>query len=571
MVDIAASLSLTSNGPALDPSAILGLETADMQAFGDILAGKVATPAAAGTPANPFAGLTLPAGNRQAGGKILPDAAAVLPQLAGLAEAAPVPAGAAPLDADMPASLAVAAPTLVTAKFAAAALARRAEPAAPETAPAEPGKQAEPSPVHGLIKLLTAALKSQRPAAEDEAAPAEPEAAGDDVAPAETPAPVATIPATAIVQIQAALTLPVVAAASAAALAPRGQAETPTLGAAHAAPRAAERAAAQSAVHAALDPAQAATAQAAFQPAVHPFAAQPAVVQTAGQPVTPDAARVADGARAPVLTVAAAALEVPAAAIALGTKPAAPAARSVTAQIKLAPVAAQDAPAPVADNGTQPLAPIATAAEPRAEHPAPALRGAAAERTAQPAERVIPEFAAAPVLPVADASAQAAAPAIPGVAPATGAEPARQDFAALVERLVEARNAGAAQSTQASVQHAEFGQVSLKFQQDGGDLSVSMSSADPDFAIAAQAAMPADRQAFNANADAQPRQSQSQSQAGTSSNSQQQASAQRDAAGTDQQGRGNRGGRGSHPNDPANPSPRWGERDQSQRRGGIFA
>jgi hypothetical protein len=286
-----------------------------------------------------------------------------------------------------------------------------------------------------------------------------------------------------------------------------------------------------------------------------------------------------------VLTFAAAPAEVPAAAVTLVTKPVLPAAsRGVTAQIKLAPAKADQGQAPVAGQAApsplpSPIPPVAQAAPPAAAEPqtaAAALRSVVAERTAPLTERASPEVAAAPVLPVADGSAQVAAPAVPGVAPTTSPELPRQDFAALVERLVEARSAGAAQSTHATVQHAEFGQVSLKFQQDGGDLSVSMTSADPDFAIAAQAAMPADRQAFNSNADAQPRnnqgqQHQSQGQAGTSSNPQHEASAQRDAAGTDQQGRGSRGGRQSDRNDSSNPSPRRGDHDQPQTRGGVFA
>lgn len=552
MVDIAASLSLTSTGPALDPSAILGLETADMQAFGDILAGKVGAPGAAAATINPFAALTLAAGNRQPGGKILPDAPAALPD-------------AAAAQAELHAAPVVAVPALVTTKLA-ASLARAADKAVkPEGAAAtpEPAKQAEASPVHDLIKMFTAALKGQRPADEDasEAAPVDPEAATDETSEVAAPA---TIPATAIVQVQAALSLPLAVAANA------GQAPRANSQAAHAAPRAAERAADQSAVKAAIqagaNPVQAATPQGAFQLATLPVASQPAAKDAAPAVTEP--------ARPPVLTVTA--TEVPVAAVTLVAKPVLPgAARSVTAQVNVARADGEGVEAPAAGTAAPaPLAAIAAADPQAAERPAAALRGAVADRAAL-IERVMPEFTASPIVPLADASAQvagSAAPAIPGAAPAIGAEP-RQDFAALVERLVEARNAGAAQSTHASIQHAEFGQVSLKFQQDGGALSVSMSSADPDFAIAAQAAMPAERQNFNANADAQPRQNQGQQQAntGTSSNSQHEASAQRDAGGTEQQGRGNRNNRNANGNDSSNPSPRWSERDQPSSRGGIFA
>ena len=573
MVDIAASLSLTSTGPTLDAGAVLGLETADMHAFGDILAGKVGAgdtaAAVAGAPANPFATLAMTAGNRQPDGKILPDAAAVLPEAAA--------------EAEMPAAPAVdpvaVMPTLVTAKFV-ASLARTAEQTTPEaeTVTPEAAKQAEASPVHGLIKMLTAALKGQRSAAEAAGEQAEAVPAGEEASAAEASAPaipVLAIPATAIVQVQAALSLPTAAPATATS-ASRAQFHAPVLPGAHAAPRAAQRAAAQSAVQAAINPAQTGSL-----PVTGQTAAAPVNGQVATQPGVQDAAAAT---RAPVLTLAAA-TEAPAAAVTLLTKPVLPAtARGVTAQIKLAPAKAQSGPAPASDRGAPAAAATPfvggqfVAAESQAADRSAAALRAAADRAAPLADRAVPDFTAAPVLPVADGSAQAAAPAatVPGAAPTTGAELPRQDFAALVERLVEARNAGAAQSTHASVQHAEFGQVSLKFQQDGRDLSVSMTSADPDFAIAAQAAMPADRQNFHSNADAQPRQNQGQQQTSAqpnanSSHSQHEASAQRDATGTDQQGRGNRGGRQSDRNDHSNPSSHWGDGDQPQSRGGIFA
>jgi hypothetical protein len=62
------------------------------------------------------------------------------------------------------------------------------------------------------------------------------------------------------------------------------------------------------------------------------------------------------------------------------------------------------------------------------------------------------------------------------------------DFATLVDRLVEARDAAMPQAVRAAVHHADFGQISLNFQADDARLSVSMSSADPDFAPAVQAA-----------------------------------------------------------------------------------
>ena len=77
--------------------------------------------------------------------------------------------------------------------------------------------------------------------------------------------------------------------------------------------------------------------------------------------------------------------------------------------------------------------------------------------------------------------------------PATVQPP--QDFSALIDRLVEARQAAQANLTpgtvHAAVAHTDFGQVSLQFQQDGGGLTVAMASGDPEFARAVQAAAPA--------------------------------------------------------------------------------
>lgn len=61
------------------------------------------------------------------------------------------------------------------------------------------------------------------------------------------------------------------------------------------------------------------------------------------------------------------------------------------------------------------------------------------------------------------------------------------DFATLVDRLVEARQAAMPEAVHAAVRHSEFGQVSLRFDQDASGLSVSMTSPDPGFAKAVQA------------------------------------------------------------------------------------
>ncbi len=85
---------------------------------------------------------------------------------------------------------------------------------------------------------------------------------------------------------------------------------------------------------------------------------------------------------------------------------------------------------------------------------------------------------------------------------------APQDFAALVDRLLEARASAqgstAPQRISTSVTHADFGKVSLTFQQDTAGLSVSMASADPGFARAAQSAIAGSAQAGASQGFAQP-------------------------------------------------------------------
>lgn len=87
---------------------------------------------------------------------------------------------------------------------------------------------------------------------------------------------------------------------------------------------------------------------------------------------------------------------------------------------------------------------------------------------------------------------QSTAHAIPhhNPVPATRAEPhaERIDFATLVETLSRAREEASPNAVRASVQHADFGRVSLRFERDdAGAMSVAMSSADPGFTRAVTA------------------------------------------------------------------------------------
>lgn len=65
-----------------------------------------------------------------------------------------------------------------------------------------------------------------------------------------------------------------------------------------------------------------------------------------------------------------------------------------------------------------------------------------------------------------------------------------EEFAQLIDRLMAAREAAAPQRASLSLAHAEFGRVDLTFASDGQGLSVNLSSPDPDFARAVQAASP---------------------------------------------------------------------------------
>lgn len=106
---------------------------------------------------------------------------------------------------------------------------------------------------------------------------------------------------------------------------------------------------------------------------------------------------------------------------------------------------------------------------------------------------------------IAEAAATGSAPPAPAplsVMPdrvaTTGSATARatappQDFAALVDRLLDARasaqSAHAPQQISTTITHGDFGKVSLTFEQGSAGLSVSMTSADPGFAPAAQSAI----------------------------------------------------------------------------------
>jgi len=170
----------------------------------------------------------------------------------------------------------------------------------------------------------------------------------------------------------------------------------------------------------------------------------------------------------------------------------APAAEGVTAPsiggAKATPFGAVKAPARTALAASDGTDQTATAP---ARSAVSADLGTATLASASPAETTTPQlrdtlsFAADPLSSVANSAA-------PRVDMGAGYETSR-DMSALVDRLVETRAAmrssAPSQWVSTSIQHAEFGRVSLQIRQDGSDLSVAMTSQDPSFAPAAQAAL----------------------------------------------------------------------------------
>lgn len=85
-------------------------------------------------------------------------------------------------------------------------------------------------------------------------------------------------------------------------------------------------------------------------------------------------------------------------------------------------------------------------------------------------------------------TAASAAPSIP-TARHDGDSPVRpQEFTALVDRLVAAREASVQRDASIVVNHADFGPVTMRFEQKDAGLSVALSSADPEFSRAVTAA-----------------------------------------------------------------------------------
>ena len=177
-----------------------------------------------------------------------------------------------------------------------------------------------------------------------------------------------------------------------------------------------------------------------------------------------------------------------------------------------------------------------------------------------------------PTLPPASAIAPAATqpfinPANPPPVLSSAPVQPPHDFSALIDRLVEARDMAQASAApgvvHAAVAHGDFGQVSLQFQQDGGGLTVALTSNDPDFARAVQAAAPAGQTATGSDQGAAPRQDPRQDS--------QQSPGSQFAQSNGQQRGHSQSREGGNPRSSANPSQSQRGADEPPPRGGIFA
>lgn len=210
---------------------------------------------------------------------------------------------------------------------------------------------------------------------------------------------------------------------------------------------------------------------------------------------------------------------------------------------------AEASAAPAAGVRLRPV--IAEAAGARTDLAAPALDGAGllASPIAQPLQNVPATLAGAPV---------------------SGAQ--SQDFAQLMDRLIAARDAaqtGLPQNVQIAVKHADFGPISVSFQQDQHGLAVSVASPDPEFARAVQAAIPAPTASTGADSTGRD----GSGRDGTGQNGQAQGFARADASGGDAGQRGARQARfdpdGAKP--AANPSTARADATPASRPRGVFA
>lgn len=319
---------------------------------------------------------------------------------------------------------------------------------------AHPGKS-------GKILPLPLPPGNPVPAAETEA---EGLAAAEDDQP-ETPAAEQTVAAP--LALLATLTPPVAAPLSAAAGIPAKTADAnPALPASAPAPSAQPFATAAATLQVSPDSAAQSSAQ--------PMAAQPrdgrpgVILQVASQPLAQGATFVA------------------------AMNPQQPVPQPTQAQAPVVPVAAPLVPAPATAAVVAELAPAETRPRQPGKVPGHAATSVMAITTANPLQAPLLADAATP-FPLMPVNAAQQAPATAG-----------QDLAAIVDRLSAAREALAPATAALSIDHAEFGALSLKFdQQADGALTVQLAAATPEAHRAISAAMGAEGGQF-LSAEGQP-------------------------------------------------------------------
>jgi hypothetical protein len=235
-----------------------------------------------------------------------------------------------------------------------------------------------------------------------------------------------------------------------------------------------------------------------------------------------------------------------------------PSAAPAPLTIKAAVTSEPSLPAPAsprAEGKAEPVAPTAA--------PLPQLTLTVPEETSRPAKaEPVRTIAAAPQAEVSATPAATFQPVVTAPqsmsAPAAAQPHARHDFAALVDRLVEARDTALTvqtpQSVAAAIRHSDFGDVSIRFEHRGDALAVSLSNADPDFTRAVQAATPAAQTNTAGDNSAQPQRHEGSGQQSAT------------GSGTSQQSQPRQGSA-------SNRSPIQQERDSEQQptSGGIFA
>ena len=207
------------------------------------------------------------------------------------------------------------------------------------------------------------------------------------------------------------------------------------------------------------------------------------------------------------------------------------------------------------------------------------------DSAAEPPARLlsIAATAASPFQPTeAPTTALASASAQPVLAPSLAAAPlaptqpaAMQDLSAIVDRLAAAREALAPATAALTLDHAEFGEMTLRFeQQQDGQLSVGLSASNAEAHRAVAAALAAERNPFGGsdrqNSDSQQQQnSQARANSGPADRGSSSSSGGSSNSAGSQPGSGQ--ARHDSPRQPSAQQARQSARNSETGRGGIYA